>query len=702
MSPSTIVERNLIHFPYDYEVGKRSVGESMPFGSGITSKILETAQPMLINQDFRQREADMGVQSVGVAGQILSWRAHHGWDAGGRRDQRAEHAREGRFTESDQRLLSTIAAHVGAALQNAQLYAQAQRRASETTALAEIGREISATLDLPTVLQQIATRAAAVLEARDVVLRLLEPDGALPAVVALGQYADVYRARPVHLGEGITGAVAQTGIPEMVNEPLADPRVARVPGTDEGHEAILFAPLTAGERVVGVLSVWRDKRVSGPFTQSDLNFTVGLAQQAAIAIENARLFQELKVARGAAEQANQTKSAFLANMSHELRTPLNAIIGFTRIVRRKAEGALPEKQVDNLDKVLVSAEHLLSLINTILDIAKVESGRVDVTPAAFDAGKLVELCAFTAQPLLKPGVTLVQEVAPDLPQVFSDQEKIKQILLNLLSNAAKFTHAGTVTVRTTRRQEQLLIDVIDSGIGIAADKLEKVFEEFQQADISTTRQYGGTGLGLTISRKLARLLGGDLTVASTPGVGSTFTLALALRYGVASVPAPAAPASAPEVPVAISSQPAAAPDPAQAGLPMVVAIDDDPNVVDLLRQHLHDAGYAVVGAGRGSEGIQKVRDMQPIAVTLDIQLPGMDGWQVLHELKHDPLTSHIPVILLTVVDQKALGYRLGAVDYLVKPFSGSDIADRTATGGAGPRRWKTGQGVGCGRRSEHP
>jgi signal transduction histidine kinase len=339
---------------------------------------------------------------------------------------------------------------------------------------------------------------------------------------------------------------------------LQDPRVVRVPGTeeDEEREAIIFAPLISREKVIGVMILWRDRLSSGLFTQDDLDFLVDLSRQAAIAIENARLFTETEAARAAAEQANQAKSAFLANMSHELRTPLNAIIGFTRIVRRKAEGTLPERQLDNLDKVLVSATHLLGLINTILDIAKIEAGRMDVTPSNFEAAELVELCAVTTQPLLKSGVTLIQEVEPDLPPVYSDQDKIKQILLNLLSNAAKFTHKGSITVRVRgkeggvgSKEEEgstspllppsycLLLEVSDTGIGISQEAMGRIFEEFQQADSSTTRQYGGTGLGLSISRKLARLLGGDLTATSVEGQGSTFTLSLPLHYNVTAQPA---------------------------------------------------------------------------------------------------------------------------------------------------------------------
>ncbi len=327
------------------------------------------------------------------------------------------------------------------------------------------------------------------------------------------------------------------------------------------QRSVMALPLVSRGKLWGLL--YGDMRhIFGRFTQSDLDLLALLANQAAAALENADWSRSLEhkvaqrtaelqaantelaqrtaelaqatraaeAAQAAAEHANSTKSAFLANMSHELRTPLNAIIGFTRIIQRRGADALPEKQIENLDKVLVSAEHLLRLINTILDIAKIEAGRMEVQPTTFNPEVVIDVCLTTTQPLLRPGVALIKKVEPALPVLYSDPDKVKQILLNLLSNAAKFTHQGQIIIHAFRQAELLVVEVTDSGIGISEKALPRVFEEFYQADSSTNRQYGGTGLGLPISRQLARLLGGDLVASSVLGEGSTFTLSVPVRY----------------------------------------------------------------------------------------------------------------------------------------------------------------------------
>ncbi len=374
---------------------------------------------------------------------------------------------------------------------------------------------------------------------------------------------------------------------------------------------------------------------------------------------------ELAVAKQKAEMASQAKSEFLSSMSHELRTPLNAIIGFTRLVKRRSADLLPQKQLDNLDKVLISADQLLELIGAVLDLSKIEAGRVDVLPVTFDVEPLIDVCLQTVQPLVKSEqLHLVKEIGPNFPLLFTDKDKVRQILINLLGNAIKFTEAGAITVTAQRQGETLMLAVADTGIGIPEEALERIFEAFQQVDSSTTRRHGGTGLGLSISRQLARLLGGDVIVESTVGVGSTFTVLLPIRYGAA--PPTGIIAPHPEaLPVPISIPPE--------GSQVVLAIDDDPNVIYLLQENLAEAGYCVIGAKTGEEGLQKARALKPYAIILDILMSPTDGWQVLHELKADAATRNIPVVVLSVVDNRDLGYRLGAFDYLVKPFDRESI-----------------------------
>ena len=370
--------------------------------------------------------------------------------------------------------------------------------------------------------------------------------------------------------------------------------------------------------------------------------------------------------KSAAETANQAKSAFLANMSHELRTPMNAILGYSEMLIEEAEDLEQEDFIPDLQKINKAGIHLLALINDVLDLAKIESGKMEAFAEVIGIDSLIDDVSGTAHPLMeKNNNTLSIERGKDLGSAFQDMIKLRQALFNLLSNAAKFTHDGTITLHANRTEQAgvdwLTFAVSDTGIGIAEDKVDHVFEEFTQADDSTTRDYGGTGLGLAISRRFCQLLGGDLTAHSELGKGSTFTIRIP-----ASLPGVEAPQEQAETAAAISGTELESLREAKPGSTILV-IDDDPEACEIIERYLVKDGYTVATAAGGEQGLRLAHEIQPAAITLDVMMPDMDGWSVLRALKADPVLHTIPVIMLTMIDDRTRGYSLGAVDYLTKP-----------------------------------
>jgi signal transduction histidine kinase/ActR/RegA family two-component response regulator len=366
---------------------------------------------------------------------------------------------------------------------------------------------------------------------------------------------------------------------------------------------------------------------------------------------------DLAHARHEAESANLAKSQFLANMSHELRTPLNAIIGYAEMLQEDAEDTGDDAAVQDLDRILTAAKHLLSLINEILDLSKIESGRMDVAPAAFDPVEMLDDLIDTVRPLTEQNSNVVT-LTGDLPQrANTDAMKLRQCVLNLLSNAAKFTRNGRIDIEYGYQRlngvDQLVITVRDTGIGMSKDHMGRLFQPFVQADPSITQQYGGTGLGLTITRRLAQLLGGDVTVKSTLGEGSAFTLHVPADFADASAALGAA-AKVDEIQGAEDA-------------PLVIVIEDEPDARELAARALTRAGFAVQGVGGGEAGLALARSKKPALVLLDIFLPDRSGWRVLQSLKHDPKTQDIPVVVLSVNEDRAHAMSLGAAEHIVKP-----------------------------------
>ncbi len=381
--------------------------------------------------------------------------------------------------------------------------------------------------------------------------------------------------------------------------------------------------------------------------------------------EAKRAEAELRAAKEAAEVASRAKSSFLANMSHELRTPLNAVIGYSEMLGEEATDRGLDDLVPDLGRIQAAGKHLLGLINDVLDLSKIEAGRMEVYPESFDLAELVRGVAATIGPMAEArGNALRVDCPDDLGAVHSDLTKVRQSLLNLLSNATKFTENGTITLKARREsgpdgRDRVTMEVLDDGIGMTPGELERLFRPFVQADASTTRKYGGTGLGLTITRRYCEMMGGEIAVRSEPGRGSAFMIRLPADLEPWRDDLPAA-------------DPLAEPPTTEGRL--ILAIDDDPSVGDLMARVLGREGFRVEHASTGEQGLRRARQAQPAAITLDVMMPGMDGWAVLSALKSDPDTAEIPVIMVSFVDDRNLGFSLGASDYLTKPIDRSRLA----------------------------
>ena len=555
------------------------------------------------------------------------------------------------FTEDEIRFLRTAVAQAAVAFQSLHRYETAQRYAEELETASITASEIAAASQD---LEKLLTTAVELIRERfgfyHASVFLMDEQGEYAVVRAsTGEAGREMLRRGHRLGVGSKSTVGQAAArrePVVLNDVENSDLYYPNPLLPETR-AEAAIPLIAGERLVGILDVQSTK--PGAFPQETVRMLKLMATQLAIAVENAEAYALERQALEELQRVDELKSQFLANMSHELRTPLNSIIGFSRVILKGIDGPITDLQREDLTAIYNAGQHLLGLINDILDLSKIEAGKMELAFEDVDIGDLVNSVMSTAVGLVKDKpVKLLKEIEPDLPIIQADPIRVRQVLLNLISNAAKFTEQGHIKV-TARRHigthglEEILISVEDTGPGISPEDQKKLFKRFSQVDASLTRKTGGTGLGLSISRNLVEMHGGRIWVESEVGKGTTFYFTLPIiRAETKNVPA-------------------------------VVAIEDNFKAISLYQQHLTPRGYRVVAVEDPGMAIARVQEMKPIISILNLLMPNNEGWKLLVGLKTKPETSEIPLVATATDEEIEKGILLGLIEYIPQPAPESTI-----------------------------
>ncbi len=593
------------------------------------------------------------------------------------------------YTEQNLSLLQNLAAYTTIALDNAGAYrvinereTEVRERAAELVSINRITQALSRQLDMESLIQLVGDQVRDLFHAPIAYVSLLDRETMILQFPYT--YGENVEARP--FGDGLTSQIIRSGQPLLINEDMEGNRAKLGVKRMGRHTAsYLGVPIPAGGEMIGVVSVQSTDQ-EGRFSEADQRLLSTVASAVGVAIHNARLFEDAREARASAEEADAAKSSFLSTVSHELRTPLTSVLGFAKIIRRRLEDRLfpliseddkkiqrtKRQVVENLDVVVSEGERLTKLIDDVLDLAKIEAGKFTWNMGSVSVADVMERAiAATASLFEAKNLTLVRTIEPGLPTIHGDHDRLIQVVINLISNAVKFTDSGTITCAAGLHDGEMVVNVTDSGIGIAPDDQPKVFEKFKQVGDTLTDKPKGTGLGLPICKEIVEFHGGRIWVESAPGHGSTFSFTLPVTIQPAQLDLlPARRSVDIESLVRQLREKVATHKPHDKS---VLVVDDDPNIRSLLQQEFTEGGHTVRLAEDGRKALALIREETPGLVILDVMMPEMNGFDVAAVLKNDPATMDIPIIILSIVEDKERGFRLGVDRYLTKPIDTASL-----------------------------
>jgi K+-sensing histidine kinase KdpD/CheY-like chemotaxis protein len=695
----TVIIRTFNHtngneeWQFAIERGERLHSEPRPL-IWANKLLISTKQALLINDNYAQFAAQHGGKGVSkglppksalfvpmIVGDVVR---------GSVSLQNVE--KENAFSENDLRLLTTLTNSMSVALENARLFDEtthlltdAKHRATELSTVNNISKALASQLNPDDLIKLVGDQMKDLFKANIVYLALLNRDTRI--INFAYQYGEVMPSRKI--GDGLTSKIILSGEPLLINTDIvAKAEALGVQQMGLPAASYLGVPIPVGDEIIGVLSVQSTEQ-ENRFNENDLRLLSTIASSVGVALKNAQLFEEVEQAKmeaelssRTAEKANEAKSAFLSTVSHELRTPLTSVLGFAKIIKKRLEEKIfpaldksdpkTEKTVDqiseNLKVVISEGERLTHLINDVLDLAKIEAGKMEWNQENVSLTEVVERAiAATTSLFDQKDIKLIKHIDPDIPNIIGDTDKLIQVVINLFSNAVKFTDAGSVTCNLTHDKGEVIVSIKDTGIGIAKEDFGAVFEQFKQVGGDTlTDKPKGTGLGLPICKEIVEHHGGRIWVASEPGKGSTFSFALPL------IPSANIKQDTPihlnELMKQLKEQMVFSKLKMDGKNATILVVDDDDSIRSLLHQELSDAGYVIEEAKDGKQALESIRKNRPDLIILDVMMPEINGFDVAAILKNDPQTMDIPIIILSIVQDKARGFRIGVDRYLTKPI----------------------------------